>query len=70
MPPLRVLEQEGTQEICLAFSSPAHHTFSAFFRILLSISLEKEKAIIPTLQLRCWHAERLTCLILGLEEKE
>lgn len=34
------------------------------------MSLDKEKAVIPTLQLRHWHAERLTRLILGHEKIE
>lgn len=67
MLPLQVLEQEGTQVICLAFSTPVHDPFSVFSSVLPGISLEKEKAVIPTLP---WHAERLTCLILGHREME
>lgn len=64
---LQGLEQ-NTQGIFLAFSTPAHEPFSVFSSVLAIISLEKEKAVIPNLQLRHWLAERLTCLMIGYEE--
>lgn len=70
MLPLQALEQEGTQEICLAISTPARDPFSLFSSVLPSISLEKEKAVVPALPLRHWCAERLACLILGHQEME
>lgn len=48
---LKGVEQD-TQGICLAFSTPGHEPFSVFSSVLAIISLEKEKAVIPHVQLR------------------
>ena len=48
MLPLQALEQQGTQEICLAFPIPVHDPFSVFSGVLPSVSPENEKAVIPT----------------------
>lgn len=44
--------EQDTQGICLGFSTPGHDPFSVFSSVLAIISLEKEKAVIPILQLR------------------
>lgn len=44
--------EQDTQGICLAFSTPGHDPFSVFSSALAIISLEKEKAVIPNVQLR------------------
>lgn len=64
---LQGLEQDA-QGVFLAFSTPGHDSFSVFSSVLAIISLEKEKAVIPNLQLRHWLAERLTCPMMGHEE--
>lgn len=56
--------QKGTQEICLAFSTPARDPCSAFSCVRPSASPEKEKAVVLILQLRSWHAARPARLIL------
>lgn len=64
---LQGLEQD-TQGICIAFFPPGHEPFSVFSDVLSITSLEKEKSVIPNLQLRHWLAERLIYLMIGHEE--
>lgn len=46
--------EQDTPGICLAFSTPGHDPFSVFSSALAIISLGKEKAVIPNVQLRHW----------------